>query len=189
MGITYDDMNYARSRLVGTLLLDGDRIAEIAKLDLAGVVTIKYACGNNEIVKKKLSELDTTPMRLGYVNLSSGCLYVSRAPVRRDYRQGLSLNTMRISSLDRLQIGSFKYSWLRQPALNMYPKFSDCLEDLLSKVKSSKAFCRDFCLTRKGEDIQVNYKGKYVVGVVVNGVVNLYDDFTYLRERISKYVD
>lgn len=191
MAIKYDDWKYANSRLADTYIMDDGVVTWVKSVDGAGKATLKPCKPDNagEMYKKHCNLLDLTPIKLGYVNVSKGCIYTSRAPVRRDYRQGLSGNTIRISSLQNFVLENFKYHWLNTPASNAYPKFSASLDAVSSGKRVGQAFSRDFCLVKQGDHVAVEYRGRYSIGMVVNGAITLHDDFSYLKERISRYVD
>lgn len=192
MPIKYDDWKYANSRLADTYILDDGHISYVKGVSQdTGMAILRKLSkdGLDPQYKKHCNDLDLTPIRLGYVNVTKHCVYTSRTPKRRDYRQGLSGNTLRISSVNNVLLNGFKFHWLEAPALNNYPKFSKCLDNLLAGNRSSQAFSRDFCLHYDGNNVEIHYRGESVVGRVINGAPDLLENFSYLKERLSKHVD
>lgn len=189
MAIKYDDWKYANSRLAGTYIFDNGAVVWVKGVMDSGNAVIKKLDGDGDLYKKHYRDLDLTPIRLGYVNIPKSCLFVSRVPKRRDYRQGLSENTIRVSSLVNLALDSFKFHWLQQPATNSYPKFSACMKSMIEGTRASQAFSRDFCLRKYNGHIFIDYQGRETIGEVINGVPTLLEEFNYLKERLSQHVN
>lgn len=179
-----DDVEYAAKRLNETLVRKMDNslfFVTSTEMGEQGVVHhgINYATDKGETVPHK--DILLEPIPLGFVNSTANMLYVCRKPMRRDWRQGLSTNSLVVYGELRR---SFNMKLLVQPLTNQYPSFNTALG--LIEKKESVAFSRDFGLTQKEETLLV-YR-KYPVGKIVNGVAVLNRDKFFLQQHLEEAV-
>lgn len=180
MSMYGDDWNYASSRLCETIVrLKGEpvyiysvnpgMIAKYAKLD--DLDNIAFCDAN---------ELDLKPVPLGYCNYNKNACYLSRIPMRRDWRQGLRRGNF--ASLSGVDAERIPYGALAKTILGDYPTYKAAL-DAVRKVKSM-AWHRHWAVDGA---LQVFYKGAIrPVGEVVEGVVQLNSRSHYLAEALSE---
>lgn len=178
-----DDVEYASKRLNETLVRKLDNslfFVESTGLDGGKIFHrgINYETGEKELVEHK--DLILEPIPLGFVNTSDRMLFVCRRPMRRDWKQGLSSNSLIVYG-DRGR-GSINFKLLVQPLKKQYPPFKTALS-LLDK-KDSVAFSRDFGVVGTG-GVALVYR-KYTVGKVVGGVPILDKDKFFLQQHLEE---
>ena len=164
-----DDLEYASKRLNGTLvrLLNGTPFMVSRTYQAETLRHLGQNMLNEESVDVAHNELDLEPVPLGFVNATSGMVYVCRKPMRRDWRQGLSANSIKVYG----HIGGrdLHFKLLNQPILKQYPSFKVAYGRVNTDKKESTAFSRDFGLRKVGGVVTLFYK-QYPVGVVTDGV-------------------
>ena len=159
-----DDIDYAAKRLNNTLvrLENGDPYF-VYDTSFNGVGGLCHR-GQNLVTGIDLSVEHTTlnlePVPLGFINTKSSMVYVCRKPMRRDWKQGLSHNSL--MTYGHLSPRDINFKMLVQPVTQQYPSFKQALKAL--EKKDSLAFSRDFGLSRK-EKVLLVYK-QYSVGEI-----------------------
>lgn len=127
------------------------------------------------------SDVDLTPISLGYLNLGGKAYYTSRKP-KRSWRQGLSRNNVR-SDLHWEVLASKRAVPMYK---GEYPSFREALEGVLNgDIIASVAFHRHMGLARSGEAALLIYK-RNLVGRIVDGELRLEDKYFYLKEAIQE---
>jgi hypothetical protein len=183
-----DDLDYATRRLNNTLvrLVNGDPFyISRTYLDDVGVMWhsgTNLAQGESQQVLH--TSLNLEPVPLGFVNTTSDMVYVARKPMRRDWKQGLSHNSM--VTYGRLRPDEVNMKLLVQPIMQQYPSFSRALSSLKGK-KNSIAFSRDFGLKKQGEDIFLVFR-QHRVGVIINDEPVLDPGKIFLQQHLQEAV-
>lgn len=175
-----DDYNYAHSRLQETIVRIGAN--PIYVYSVSPGMMVQYAELEDLDAKKVcyVKDLDLKPVPLGYCNYNKYACYLSRMPMRRDWRQGLRRGNF-ISS-GAVHADRIPYSALKKTILGEYPKFIKALESV-GKVNTI-AWHRHWAVDRLG---QVFHKGaKKPVGKIVNGAVELNSQSMYLKEALQE---
>jgi len=175
-----NDHEYANSRLTETIVrLKGEPVY-IYQVK-AGMKTDYSTLQNmGEMKQCKADELDLHPVPLGYCNYNQYACYLTRIPMRRDWRQGLRRGNF--TSLSGADANRIPYEALRQCILGEYPTFEAALE-AVKKVKSM-AWHRHWAVDCKG---QVLHKGAArPVGTVEKGVIVLASRYHYLKEALEE---
>lgn len=186
----YDTAAYAASRLVDTIILcDGAPVivrSVQSSLEGAGI-TVKYTeilDPSEKMKKADISKFDLNPVRLGYVNYRKNPVYLTRAPMRRDWRQGL--RALNIYDADGNNPRMIPYHVIAQTIMNRYPSFQSALEALSSPLfeQGGLAYHRDFSLSREGK---LEYKGMFNVAQVNmdNGDVVIKPEFAWVGEAFN----
>jgi len=183
----YDDLDYASKRLNGTLvrLKDGTPF-QVNRMEYNGdsvMGAIGYALPAKKSVWQPLSNIDLTPVPLGFVNTELGMVFTCRKPMRKDWRQGLSLNSL--VTYGAIPACDMSYTTLMQPILNTYPSFKTAVGTVVKR--GSVAFSRDFGLVYHDGRIGLVYR-KYVVGTVKDGVATLSDDKLFLQQHLDEVI-
>ena len=184
----YDDLDYARRRLEATLvrLKTGEPFfVERVYLEADGIFCVgnNYANEGHQILS--LRDIDLTPVPLGFVNTSADAIFTCRKPMRRDWKQGLSLNSLVSYPVTKGQvIQNFKL--LKQPIFNQYPDINRALS-LLSAKKMAAAFSRDFALVKSENEVRLRYR-IYDVGKYEDGRVILNPDKFFLEQHLNETV-
>ena len=182
----HDDLEYAQRRLNNTLV----RLSNghpFMVLNTRFNENFRVVCEGEDLKLRELktaplTDIDLTPVPLGFVNAEGGKVaYVSRKPMRRDWKQGLSNNSISVWGDGRFN--SFRA--LVQPILKEYPSFARALEQI--QTRKGVAFSRDFALINSDNQIKLFYR-KYEVGVVVNRRPVLNPDKFYLEQHLNESV-
>lgn len=170
-----DDWEYANSRLAETVITHNERPFFVYHVR-AGTATGFYL---GESIQKTVDakELDTRPVKLGYVNFNGKCYYLSRIPKRRDWRQGLRRENM--MCIPHKGINILSWEVIAPTIIGKYPTFEKCVQ--VAKTGKQLAWHRQWALSGNS----VLYRCE-VVGEVVDGKVNLHKEFTYLREALEE---
>lgn len=183
-----DDLDYATRRLNNTLvrLVNGDPFfISRTYLDDVGVMWhsgVNLAQGESQQVLH--TSLNLEPVPLGFVNTTSDMVYVARKPMRRDWKQGLSHNSM--VTYGKLRPDEVNMKLLVQPIMQQYPSFSRALSSLKGK-KNSIAFSRDFGLKKQAEDIFLVFR-QHRVGVIINDEPVLDPGKIFLQQHLQEAV-
>lgn len=130
--------------------------------------------------------LDIRPVPLGYVNLSSRAMYVSRIP-RRKYKQGLNDQNILLKGymLDGVRVTDLLRSKNLCRCINdEYPSLSDAIKH--AEEHESCAFSRKFAVRNEEElgVLSLQYRGS-AVGIVMHGELQLNSSNQYLREELE----
>jgi hypothetical protein len=173
---TYEEPAYAATRLKECIvrLKDGTPVFVngIARKDVVG-----YALATPDVpLKNKLEDLDINPVPLGYTNTAFGAVYVTRIPMREDWRQGLrriNIRTIPVMDID--------YECLDATIRGVYPTFKEAIK--LADKRGVAAFSRSFAVDK---DKTIWYKGRWKVGKVDMFGHALDEKFTWLRESLDE---
>lgn len=186
----YDTVEYAASRLVETIIMyQGDPIMvrRVGYIGSPENITIEgTSLINSTEYQVKLEDCDINPVSLGYVNFNKTATYISRAPMRRDWRQGLRmLNIMDVEGRNPRLI---PYRVIANTIMGRYPSFKNSLDSLNSNKAERVAYCRDFSITNEGV---LTYKGLIDVGIVSmdNGNVLINDNTSWVREAFDESLE
>jgi hypothetical protein len=191
-----NDASYARSRLNSSYMKGKEKgfykIVDIYSKtnDLDKATIIAFDEDRNE-VKLHIKDLDFSIGKLGYVNdaYSGTAMFISRLPIRRDFRQGL-----RSSQLSHVRNGSYNNlseNWLESNAKsvnkclrNRYQSFNTVIE-LAEECNGDIAFSKNFALSSK---YKLLYKGFTVGDLTKNDKFKLYTAFNFIEEEFTKEV-
>lgn len=174
------DYEYANSRLVETIVRLGDEPVYVWGIHPGMSVSYSLLTEMDTNKQCKVEELNLKPVPLGYCNYNKYACYLTRMPMRRDWRQGLRRGNF--TSLSGADANRIPYDALRQCILGDYPDFAGALE-AAKKIKSC-AWHRHWAVDCNG---QVLHKGAIKpVGVVENGVIVLHSKYQYLKEALKE---
>lgn len=190
MSVNYDDdLDYAHNRLSETIVLYGDKPIYIAALD--GRTALCRELPTQNRVDIPLSDLDLTPISLGYINEDKEAHYVMRIPARQ-WRQGLRSNQLSCPSGWNRTYNIYKSVGFYNSVINRFPSPSECYEGFINEEFQSKAFSKSFALiktSRRDGGMNLAYKGR-VVGTALMGdsrvVTTLVPKFSYLSELLEE---
>lgn len=187
----YDDLDYARGRLIGTVVRDGDGdpifIGDLMYGGGGRIVALYTPLSDPEIsncsfddfistetaskLDDFLTDLDLSSPPLGYSNEPWGANYIRRVPLRRCWRQGLVRSNITADM-------EYTFGGLRKCILGQYPSFLQAAED--DKIT---AFSRQFAIG----DGAIFYRGKRV-GIRENSL-ELEEDYFWLRESLAESLE
>lgn len=184
---------YASSRLSGTIvrLIKGNIPVVVIRVnDLNGSCLIRrLKATRGELVEHEycnLSDLETRPARVGYVNSNGSVIYLQRFPIRSGPRnQGLNERNCRSSGVSLSKIPEQD---LRRCIMGVYPSFTRSVT--LSKSKKANGDTKTFAFSRhwavsKGR-ILLYKSGKVVGSVDSQGRPILTEEYKYLNEYLRE---
>lgn len=179
----YIDNEYAGSRLIGTMVRHKGRAVQVNDVvdDLQCLV---YDLLNDNSYLVHLDELELKSPPLGFVNGRGGCVYLSRRPMRRDWRQGVRTNTVLKQTR---YVGSINSTLIAQCILGKFPKVSTALTKLRVGIPEV-AISREFSLTRVGTATIINFKWYGGVGRLTAKGPNFNTSWEYLESRFKEAV-
>ncbi len=184
---TYDEPIYAAERLVGTIVRYQGKAVRINEIDLGGGVNLSYiTSGKRDLVK--LKDLDITPVPLGFCNYSGSTTYLSRSPVRQDWKQGLRSRTLRSSS-PRWAVDEIPFKAIGKTIEGEYPKIEAIADHMKEGRVESMAWCRDFSITRAGT---IEYKVFGEIGRFLDMKerrFQLNDNYRWVQEALEEVVN
>lgn len=175
----YKDVAYSENRLAGCIIrtLDGDPI--YVRGSAGGSKFVCQRLFNKEEITVDNSDFDLDPVPLGFVNTNSNRLtYLTRTPMREDWRQGLRSNNAR--SLMGLHFNDISFKQLYDTITGKYPS----VEAAIKRQKSGYhlAFHRHWALYADGGLL---HRDK-VVGRVVDDRLVLLDKYNYLDRKLEE---
>lgn len=127
------------------------------------------------------NSLNLEPVPLGFINTDRGMVFVARKPMRRDWRQGLSHNSL--VTFGKYLPEEVNLKWLCQPILQNYPTLQRAIEQV--DKKGSVAFSREFGLSAANGGVQLFYR-QYPVGQLVNDKPILAQNKEFLQQHLEE---
>lgn len=189
--IGYDTADYAATRLVDTIIRYKDMAVFVKAVGLKnGKISIRcldLLDEDENLIEAYLEDCDINPVPLGYVNHNKTTHYITRTPMRRDWRQGLRM--LNIVDVEGAQPRMIPYHTIAHTILGKYPSFKSCLDRLSSKDKILKmAYCRDFSINNEGVLI---YKGLFEVGKIdmINGAITILPEYNWVGEAFDESME
>lgn len=190
----YENHAYAAGRLVGTIVRHKNKAISIVEIG-AKVHAVQLVSG--EPIEFPYKELDITPVPLGYANIGGKALYISRIPLRNDWKQGLRPKNMRFTFLKPNNLEIDNDELLRRELPNepigktiegIYPSYVDAVKAITNPGKrlQSIAYDRNFAL---GIDGSIFHKGQYNVGTMIDAahrIFRLKDEFWWAKEALEE---
>lgn len=182
----YDEVEYAKTRLLNTIVRYKDKPISVADISANGLVSFYYI-DTEKVGNCQLKDLNLDPVPLGYVNTDKNSYYAVRMPMRNDWKQGLRDTNIR--SWDGTKILSY-VNWfhISKTIQGEFTPYKGCLKMTTEGKSKSQAFGRNFALVRNEEKIdtpQLFFKGKFNVGVVSGKKPILEDKFGWLSEMLE----
>lgn len=173
-----DDYEYANSRLAGTVVRHEGEPFFVESVTEGMVVIGAYLLDLSDITEVGFRELNLKPVSLGMCNTPEGVAYLSRLPMRRDWKQGLRKgNFVSMFGPHAELIGPLS---LRDTIIGNYPTFQEAKENDLKGTPT--AWCPSWAI-KEGHLI---YKSIGVVGKLHKDQLILDKDFQYLQESLQE---
>lgn len=174
------DFDYANYRLAGTIVrLKGEPV--FVHAILPGMVAELSNLNNiYENYRADANELDIVPVPLGMCNYEGDVSYLSRVPLRRDWRQGLRRENF-IS--DNYPHAGIPPQELAKVIRGEYPTYAEALESVKKGAKGV-AWCRQWAIL-KGNVLRYKWDK---VGKVKAGQFILLDEYKHLYEALEEAV-
>ena len=183
-----DEVEYADTRIRGTVLKAAfeERVLTVGQLDYDDMRFKCSDCITGEYLNYDLSELDMSPLKLGYANAKTKATYLSRMPTRH-YKQGLTPATLSKRGAGYGDNINYNSPALAKCALNIYPSMLSATEEVSCGEAHSRAFSRNFMVDI---DTRLQFRGT-IVGEVhfnpSNGLIHarLTQKFKFLQEMLE----
>lgn len=154
-------------------------------------VTIEHLKDNKlAVVKFKFEDFEPVQARLGYVNFTLGCAYISRKPIRR-YSIGLNMENVKVHYVTdqrvSMQIQNQAMSFRDRAYLDMFTGTYPSLAEAYAAARDFKtayAFDRQFAIDRTGN---VFYRNGQIVGKFSeeSGNIAFFEGYTYLNSLLD----
>lgn len=182
----YDNVEYAKGRLKNSIVnLEDGRPVYVIDIDgLEYVLTQSLV--EEERVVVKLTDLDLTPVKLGWVNFGAHCIYATRIPIRGVWKQGLCRDNVKfLSPFNNKAHCPMPSPSLGHTILGQYPTFDSAVRSVIGIGKDTKAvaFSRNWAITSSN----LLYKGR-IVGNHDQGELLLNRQHEYLEETLQEEV-
>ena len=176
----YDDANYANNRWANSVVRLGDTPIFINHIHGDGNVEYWPTSGmNGDMKNTSLDELNLEPIPLGYCNHQGEAKYLTRIPMRSDWRQGVRERTLTHRGSGR----NPPLSCLSRVVKGIYPTLQACVEAIVNKEVVSQAFSRTFAIASSN---RLMYKGEEVGSYKEGGDLVLKDKYFWLRESLEE---
>lgn len=180
-----DDYEYANSRLAGTVVRVGEEpvMVDVIRPDLIAEVSFLENFG--DVVEVKLSELNLTPVPLGMCNTFRTVSYLSRLPMRRDWKQGLRKSNFICAYTGQPEL--IKPADLCTVIKGQYPTLKECYDKVAIKAdgKQSLAWHRHWAVSSE----RVIYKTFGFVGTIDRDLnITLNKEFEYLYQALEESI-
>lgn len=162
MPVNYgDDVEYARSRINGTMVFIGGMPHFVDTIYDNGMTAVKNMMASDDYYEVHMKELDLTPPELGFFDEKQGVGYLTRLPMRQ-WKQGFR------TAQATLVIGSRKPDLMSQSfvkmVMGMYDTIHTCIEKVSNEERYSCAFDREFCIIRDkkkdSDEVGVSFRNK-----------------------------
>jgi hypothetical protein len=182
----YDNALYAGSRLDQTVIRKDKTpiLVQSCEDNSMGIIVNWKGIMETGYGVDYLHDLNLNPVPLGYVNHNDTVTYMTRMPMREDWKQGL--RDRNITTADGFN-NELSYKQIGHTIMGNFPKFSKVLEGVCSNA-FCMAFDRDFVVTREGK---IGYKGSFIIGKVdlISGSINIDDSFSWVREAFEEAME
>lgn len=184
----YEDIEYARSRLLETVVRVEDEPVVVYAINARTVNYRRLIDEMEGVCAPKF--LNINPVKLGYFNGKKNSHYLTRTPMRRDWKQGLRQASIRDITGSTVSIGNAD---LAAVIKGTYPKLADCFKKnnnpFDEPIKSTmRAFSRNFAMDSR--DSGLWYKGKWVVGEITKEKnYKLVPQFDWVRDILDEELD
>lgn len=188
---SYDTAEYAGTRLIGTMILYKGVPVQVGNCEdkANGIRITATNVETGAMVQDYLQNFDMTPPPLGYVNYGKGSIYLSRMPMRKDWKQGFRQNNLTSTNgMVELNMKS-----LSDTIQGKFPSIKEIISKIVKGgfdkkgINGSIAFDRNFAIHYNGV---VWYKGLFSIGTVSfeTGAIKIDPAFDWVRESLAEVV-
>jgi hypothetical protein len=175
-----DNLEYARQRLNGTIVMYDKEPVLVEAIDKSSVVTFIYLV-DGSVSTADLDNLDLVGQnKLGYVNVGDSSYHVVRKPLRGDWRQGIRMANLAFTG--REGFNRIPHKAFRNTIVGEYPPFDEAVDKL--KYRDKVAFSRDFAV---GAENKFFYREMHVGSY--DKLVSLHERYKYLTEYLNDILE
>lgn len=184
----YKEPDYARSRLNSTIVKHKGLAVQVQNVDEDMSCHVSKADGTAYEIH--IDELDLRAPELGMVNYRGRASYISRRPLRRDWRQGVRRSQVR-TLFGALEVST---RMLMDCVTGKFYTFPECIGKLYAEMGrwSSVAIDRQFCVKRRsGTSVNIIYKWYGTVATVNRDGTGLEvkGDYKHLEIKIKELLN
>jgi hypothetical protein len=185
----YDTADYAATRLNETIIMYKGRPITVKTCTQFGAeIAVSYF----DVITEQsgqafLKDIDLNPPLLGYVNIGNkNCQYITRMPMRKDWKQGVRKNNI-VTPTGHTPDISMKH--LAKTIMNEFPSLTTVVGKLKDFIKGGYigtiAFSRDFAADTTG---RVYYKSMFSIGEVdlKTGGIKIKPEYEWVREALME---
>lgn len=181
-----DDPDYARQRLVNTIIMHNGKAVVVTNIKrIAANKPLEVSAQEiltGDLVADKIVNYDLTPIKIGFINHGRECAYVTRKPLRNDWRQGFRWS----QAVVHYASGGVLYENVNiaKAAENLYPEIDE-IREMVRRRGGTLAWCHNFALNNAE---QIFYRGFGKIGELVDRT-NKYildNEFSWVEERLKK---
>lgn len=184
-----NDVDYTDGRLRHTVirLKDGEPVycEAVRKENNNNLILWYKPLKGGNLKNKNIREFNLSSPQLGYTNYEGKCYYLSRYPMRRDWKQGVRPGNVAIFKGTSLTKYNLPLPSLITPILGKYPCYKEVV-DRVEDVYDNCAFSRYFSLDHKG---RIFYKHRFIVGEDKEGVPTLTEKNFWLAELLQEEME
>lgn len=183
----YESEADVKLRLQQSLVRKGKEPVYVQAVENKDTVVI-HNCVTGRKERVDVSELDLSPVPLGYVISDGEVVYVTRKPTRR-YKQGLTTENMVVRDVlrNRFTKLSVNDKGLCKTVLGTYPSVEEAFQECRNG-KDIIPFSREWAVANYKDELCVMHKGN-VVGYVGDESVMLSPDKYYLKESLMEVLN
>lgn len=189
--LNYDEEEYARARLAGTIVqrtkLGKKKAILVQDIIDGSVMHLVLSTGAGDVCP--VSELDITPVPLGYINMGGkATTYMARRPMRKDWRQGLRAENA-VCVDGNYSFGHVSHKNLAACIEGVYPNYKQVIGKIVRNPEPnghSMAFSREFAI-----DVEHHlwYKTIHVGYVEDDGSVKYANGFEWVDDTFQEMVN
>lgn len=186
MSINYgNDWEYANSRLSDTIVLKDKIPVYVYRVGSNGVVEYRTLGDFSKEGNCSISDLDLTPLALGFLNTSIKTSYLYRVPTR-NWKQGLRLQQIHYVEGSRNKEISVDSQSFINCLLGIYPNLTRCVENIHCEEAIARAFSRTFSLEKGRKEIELVFKDTRVgYFSEQENRLKLWEKFSFLQESLD----
>lgn len=187
MAVVYDDPEYARTRLAGTMVFLHGEPVYVDSICSEGTAVYKILEENAPYNEIHFTELDLTPPKLGYVNTLKKVEYFTRWPSRQ-WKQGFRFSQISYGFSSEFSLFSDPF---KRTIKGIFPKIQECIENVANKEKKSQAFDRYFCISDEEQDdfLGLWFRNKFIGTIPKERTSNIQPTFEEGKEFMKELFD
>lgn len=184
----YGSLEYAHQKLRRTVVMHNEK--SVIVLDVIGSddnIILVTETRESQRIEAPIEEFTIRGFKLGYANNADGCVYLSRMPMREDWRQGLRERNITMNDGRYRRGSSPSISRIMESLETTYPSMMDAFSKVKSGDLETVAFSPAFCFKKTRSGISLCYRDFRKIGEVSDdGSYKLSDKFSFLNMFIKK---
>ncbi len=191
MKLPYDNVRDAEMRLSDTIIMIAGEPVYVKGITRGlELIYNRLGVAEDKVVDyNKSSDIDLTPVKLGFINVRGQCSYIARVPSRKQ-KQGLCVHSIASTTLNPGVI--FNTKDMAACIQGIYPSLPDCIKKIKSEGVKGIAFSRRFALTKNDVfkwPANLIYKTVGIVGKLDKaGMLHLLPKYEYLNSVLMEVV-